>query len=143
MVCDDPDCVQMPLLKRNLGNSAKVRTKAAPQELGLLLDQTIRDAGPAVQSVRDDKPMQNPKYFSKLLQNSILGNCYSMGFIQARSSHYRPEPQSTAPRTLQSAAAPRRPEPVVIPMGFIQGIQWGYIGVMEKKMETTGIIGII
>ena len=127
MVRDDPDCVQMLLLKRNLGNSAKVRTKAAPQ-VGLLLDQTTRDAGPAVQSVRDDKPMQNPKYFSKLLQNSILGNCYSMGFIQARSSHHRPKPQSTAPRTLQSAAAPRRPEPVVIPMGFIQGIQWDVLG---------------
>ena len=24
-----------------------------------------------------------------------------------------------------------------------KGIYWGYIGIMEKKMETTGIIGVI
>ena len=23
------------------------------------------------------------------------------------------------------------------------GLYWGYIGIMEKKMETTGIIGVI
>ena len=28
-------------------------------------------------------------------------------------------------------------------IGYILGLYWGYIGIMEKKMETTGIIGII
>ena len=27
--------------------------------------------------------------------------------------------------------------------GYILGIYWGYIGTMEKKMETTGIIRVI
>ena len=28
-------------------------------------------------------------------------------------------------------------------IGFILGLYWGYIGIMEKKMETTGSIGLI
>ena len=27
--------------------------------------------------------------------------------------------------------------------GIILGLYWGNIGIMEKKMETTGIIGVI
>ena len=27
-------------------------------------------------------------------------------------------------------------------IGDILGLYWGYIGIMEKKMETTGIIGV-
>ena len=29
------------------------------------------------------------------------------------------------------------------PLGYILGLYWGHIGRMEKKMETTGIIGTV
>ena len=28
-------------------------------------------------------------------------------------------------------------------VGYVLGLYWGYIGIMEKKMEAIGIIGII
>ena len=32
---------------------------------------------------------------------------------------------------------------IYLSIGVILGLYWGYIGVMEKKMETTGIIGAV
>ena len=36
-----------------------------------------------------------------------------------------------------------RPELSFFQFRGILGVYWGYIGIMDKKMETTGIIGVI
>ena len=47
-------------------------------------------------------------------------------------------------RHTQGAPLPLKPKPQTLgAYGVMVGLYWGYMGRMEKKMDTTGIIGVI